>query len=127
MSLNALFVKPLTYVIETEPIRGTDYNGRYIGSTLNLNQRWCQHNCGFGSKFCKQNKPIRLVSVHCPKANDAMGVMCYENELTLSIMREYIQKYGPDGWQSVRGGDYCRLHMSKPAVLSLAPPPEPER
>ena len=127
MSLNPLFVRPLTYVLETEPVQGTTYPGIYVGSTMNMNQRWAQHCCGFGSKFCRVHKPVRIRAVHCCDASDARAVMRYENELTLTLMREYIQKYGPNGWQSVRGGDHCCLHMAKPAVLSMAPPPEPER
>ena len=122
MSLNALWVQPLTYVLETSPIQGKKYTGRYIGSSLNLCQRWAQHIAGYGSKFCRQNPPLGFIAVHVPPADKhAAGVMHYENTLTLQIMHEYIAKYGPDGWRSVRGGDYCTLSLQRPVALGPDP------
>ena len=122
MSLNPLFVQPLTYVLETRPIEGKKYTGRYIGSTMNLCQRWAQHKQGYGSKFCKQNPPLGFASVHVPPTDErAAGVMAYENTLTLQTMRDYIKKHGSDGWRSVRGGDYCALSLQRPVALGPDP------
>ena len=125
MSLCPIVVRPLIYVLELEPVAGAAYTARYVGTTLHLNARWAQHlnethNAKSGAKFCRQNKAIRIVEVNATMCDTAEQVLAQENEKTIEIMKQYIHKYGPDGWRSVRGGSHCALELRMPRELLTA-------
>jgi len=87
-----LFV--LVYVLELE---GGNY---YVGITQNLNIRYYQHCSGFGSKWTRLHKPVRIVSAE-------PGGEAKEREVTLEMMKEH-------GWDKVRGGPWCKIDMRQP-------------
>ena len=76
-------------------------NGKYyVGKTSYAEGRIRQHLSGFGSAWTKLHAPIELLEIHycVPSAK--------EDELT----KQYMKRYG---WQNVRGGAYCKLHLQE--------------
>jgi predicted GIY-YIG superfamily endonuclease len=96
MSLEAITIHPLCYVLELE-------NGYYyIGSTLDLNKRLAQHFTAKASGWTKIHKPISVVSVFYP----TNGIQD-ENEIT----KAYIVAHGAE---KVRGGSWTRVDVLPP-------------
>ena len=93
--------------------------GRYVGVTMNVNQRWAQHRKGgnTGAKFCRNHRPVRIVHVRDIPFDDPHEIFRYESEYTLSVMREMITAHGPDAWRVVRGGSMCALNLQRPQGL----------
>ena len=90
--MNEITIKIMTYVLELE---GAHF---YIGKSFNLNFRMAQHFSGFGSRWTKLHKPIKIVEC-C--------IGDHEKDLTLKYMRE-------KGWKKVRGGGWCKVDMKYP-------------
>ena len=84
----------LLYVLELE------HGKFYVGVTQNLNIRYYQHYSGFGAKWTRLHKPVRILQV-------MPGGEAKEREVTLKLMREH-------GWENVRGGPWCKVDMKRP-------------
>ena len=75
----------------------------YCGISTNVHQRIGQHLVGLGSKWTQLHKPISVQ--HMEVVPNEFG--SWEKSTTLKLMREH-------GWANVRGGPFCKVHMSGP-------------
>eukprot|EP01049_Picozoa_sp_SAG25_P001581 SAG25_NODE_73_length_17157_cov_11.762575_6_plen_230_part_00 len=114
MRLAPVSLKVQTYILETTALPGCSYTGRYIGKTQNLSLRLPHHWNETGARWTKTYKPLSVIAILLDGGDTAEEVKKHENKITLDTMRAYIQNYGPDGWRSIRGGDYVDVNMNFP-------------
>jgi predicted GIY-YIG superfamily endonuclease len=78
----------------------------YVGITNNIDKRMQQHWDGYGSKWCKKYKPIKILKTipECRKTD----------EITYTL--EYMKKYGIN---NVRGGPWCQINISEDEICLL--------
>jgi predicted GIY-YIG superfamily endonuclease len=118
MRLRPVLLKVQTYILETTPLQGCTYTGRYIGKTQNLSLRLPHHWNKTGANWTKVHPPLSIAAILLEGGSTAEEVVDHENKVTLKLMKEYIEEHGPDGWRSVRGGVWTELNMSKPHELT---------
>jgi predicted GIY-YIG superfamily endonuclease len=78
----------------------------YVGLTKNDFQRLDQHRDGYGAAWTKKYEPLSIVSVQSGLRASA------ENRITLETMKKY-------GVRNVRGGDWCKVRMTKREITDL--------
>ena len=52
-----------TYVLELEPLPGTDYPAMYVGKSQDLTKRWANHWASTAAKWTALHLPVRVVRV----------------------------------------------------------------
>jgi predicted GIY-YIG superfamily endonuclease len=72
----------------------------YVGRTSNILRRTKQHFSGYGAKYTKKYKPIKVIEVEEEKTMDDERKMTFK----------YVDKYG---WEKVRGSYWCSLEMKR--------------
>ena len=117
MRLQPVTLTVQTYVLTCEPRQGTTYPCVYVGKTMNLTARLIQHWQSTAAHFTREHKPIKVESILMCGGSSAEEVVKHETALTLQHMRQHIQRYGQDAWESVRGGRYTALTMGRPYEL----------
>jgi predicted GIY-YIG superfamily endonuclease len=118
MRLAPVTIRCHTYILELTPRTGCEYPGRYIGKTQSLTMRIHHHKAGTGAKFSKENPMIGVHKLLLSGGKTYESSRQHEDAVTLKTMKEYIETYGTDGWQSVRGGSFTALSMNRPHQLS---------
>ena len=120
-TLGALECRSYVYVLECQSANGEEHDHWYVGISspghlaTRLDQHWCQR----AARFTKTHKPVRVAAVHRAPADGGAAIRL-ERDVTLQIMRECIDRHGPDGWQRARGGPWCALTgLIKPIELSV--------
>ena len=106
-----------TYVLELQPVPGTDFPARYVGKSQDLTKRWANHWQGTAAKWTARHNPVRVLSVDLNRGDNYLQSRSHEDEVTLVLMREAMRKHGPDGWATVRGGKWTQMEMGKPREL----------
>jgi predicted GIY-YIG superfamily endonuclease len=76
----------------------------YVGISSRGTTRLYEHFCGFGSKWTKKHKPIKVHTI--TYVGDRNTASSWEKENTLSLMAE-------KGWKNVRGYTWCQLELTK--------------
>ena len=110
-SLQPLTLHPWVYVLRCKPREGTNYPSLYVGATLNCHQRITQHFGGNGARFTQIHPPIAVQALHVDVGDTGETVLQREQRITLQHMRDYITRYGEDGWRSVAGAGYSMPHQ----------------
>jgi predicted GIY-YIG superfamily endonuclease len=114
-TLGALECRSYVYVIECQSCDGTEHDYWYTGisSPSQLGNRLDTHWAQRAARWTRVHHPVRVAAVHrCPASGDE--ALALERQVTLDVMRECIQRHGPDGWRRVRGGPWCSEHMEHP-------------
>lgn len=106
-----------TYVLELQPLPGTDFPALYIGKSQDLTKRWANHWNGTAAKWTDRYKPVRVQRIDMDRGESYDQSRSHEDYVTLTLMREMVAKHGQDGWNSVRGGRFTRLDMGRPTQL----------
>lgn len=70
----------------------------YVGRTGNILRRIKQHFSGYGAKYTKKYKPIKVIEVQEEVTMDDERKMTFK----------YVEKYG---WEKVRGSYWCSLEI----------------
>lgn len=78
----------------------------YVGLTKNSFQRIDQHRNGYGAAWTKKYEPVSIVSVQSGLNKSD------ENRITVETMKKY-------GIRNVRGGDWCKINMTKYEIANL--------
>ena len=97
-TLGQLDCRSYVYVLECQSCDGTEHDHWYVGvaSPAHLSTRLDQHWCARAARWTRTHKPVRVAAVHrAPAEGDA--VVRLERDTTLQIMRECIERHGPDG------------------------------
>lgn len=76
----------------------------YVGRTGNILRRVKQHFSGYGSKYTKKYKPLKVIEVEEELTNDDERKMTFK----------YVDKYG---WEKVRGSYWCSLEIKRKLSL----------
>lgn len=106
-----------TYVLELQPLPGTDYPALYVGKSQDLTKRWANHWEGTAAKWTDRYKPVRVQRIDLDRGESYDQSRTHEDDVTLALMREMMAKHGPQAWNSVRGGRWTRMDMERPAQL----------
>jgi predicted GIY-YIG superfamily endonuclease len=114
MRLSPVTIRVHTYILELTPCEGCTYPGRYIGKTQSLTMRIHHHEAGTGAKFSKVHPMTGIHKILLDGGETYESSRQHEDAVTLKTMKEYIERYGSDAWQSVRGGSFTALVMAKP-------------
>ena len=120
-TLGQLLCRSYVYVLECKSCDETEHAHDYwyigVASPAHLGTRLDQHWCARAARFTRTHAPVRVAAVHrAPAEGDA--VLALERQVTLDVMRECIERHGPDGWQRVRGGPWCSENLTaKPPGL----------
>jgi len=78
----------------------------YVGRTGNILRRVKQHFSGYGAKYTKKYKPLKVIEVVEEITNDD------ERKTTF----KYVEKYG---WEKVRGSYWCSLEIKRKLNLKI--------
>lgn len=78
----------------------------YVGRTGNILRRVKQHFSGYGSKYTKAYKPLKVIEVVEEMTNDDERKMTFK----------YVDKYG---WEKVRGSYWCSLEIKRKLNLKF--------
>ncbi len=78
----------------------------YVGRTGNILRRVKQHFSGYGAKYTKAYKPLKVIEVVEEMTNDDERKMTFK----------YVDKYG---WEKVRGSYWCSLEIKRKIVEKL--------
>jgi predicted GIY-YIG superfamily endonuclease len=114
MRLHDVTIKASLYELEVLPIPGCDHNGSYIGVSNHMSMRGQQHRDGSGSQFTAAHGITgKIVSWQFDCGDTQQAIKQAENNKTEHTMRAFNAEHGPDGWKSVRGGDYCNIDPAK--------------
>ena len=106
-----------TYVLELQPLPGTDYPAMYVGKSQDLTKRWANHWASTAAKWTALHLPVRVVRVDLERGDSYEGSRTHEDQVTLEVMREHQRRHGDGAWASVRGGKYTDLYMNQPREL----------
>ena len=90
------------YIIELED------DNWYVGISSRGTYRLYEHFCGFGSKWTKLHRPLKVHTITYVGDRETAGR--WEKENTLSLMYK-------KGWEKVRGYHWCHLVMERPKAL----------
>ena len=81
----------------------------YVGISSRGTLRLYEHFCGFGSKWTKLHRPVKVHTI--TYVGDKQNAARWEKENTLSLM---YQK----GWENVRGYNWCQIQLpERPKAL----------
>ena len=78
----------------------------YVGRTGNILRRVKQHFSGYGAKYTKKYKPLKVIEVVEEITNDDERKMTFK----------YVDKYG---WEKVRGSYWCSLEIKRKLNLKF--------
>ena len=120
-TLGALECRSYVYVLECASADGGEHDHWYtcISSPGHIGTRIDQHFCARAARWTRTHKPVRVAALHrCPASGD--DALALERQVTLDVMRECIQRHGPDGYQRVRGGPWCGESITRPSELDRA-------
>lgn len=78
----------------------------YVGRTGNILRRIKQHFSGYGAKYTKKYKPLKVIEVVEEITNDDERKMTFK----------YVEKYG---WEKVRGSYWCSLEIKRKLNLEF--------
>ena len=78
----------------------------YVGRTGNILRRVKQHFSGYGAKYTKAYKPLKVIEVVEEMTNDDERKMTFK----------YVDKYG---WEKVRGSYWCSLEIKRKLNLKF--------
>jgi len=81
-------------------------NKYYIGKTNNIKKRLEQHYKGYGSKWTKKYKPLKLIETFEEKDDFD------EDKYTLKYMNNY-------GIENVRGGSFCEFNVDVKTIKKM--------
>lgn len=88
------------YILELEQ------NKYYVGKTNNINQRMNEHLDGQGSEWTKMYKFKQVYEIH--ENCDSFD----EDKFTIKMMGKF-------GIENVRGGSFCKIHLSEPDKITI--------
>lgn len=77
----------------------------YVGRTGNILRRIKQHFSGYGAKYTKEFKPLKVIEVKEEFTNDDERKMTFK----------YVDKYG---WEKVRGSYWCSIEIKRKLNLN---------
>ena len=103
-SLDPIPSRVWVYVIECQ------HDTWYVGTSKDLNRRLEEHWTQSASRWTKLHQPVRVAAIHRCEGSGT-DVLALEKLVTLDVMRATIERLGPDGWRSVRGGPYCAVDL----------------
>ena len=114
MRLSDVTVRATMYEAEVKPSPGVDYNGSYIGVSNNWSMRGQQHRDGSGANYTHaRGLTGKWLSWKFNCGETKHQIKTAENEYTEATMRAFNQRYGSDGWKSVRGGEYTAVDINQ--------------
>lgn len=126
-SLDSLHIWPFTYVLKCQP--RTDLNPNlgslpdhtlYVGSSMQIQHRICQHCAGQASKFTREFPPMSVEKVLINRRESAKETLKIEDDETIDCMYSMMQQYThPDVWKCVAGGSWSKHDLRRPMPWPL--------